>query len=139
MDASAANGMAQRVGLNKVRHIEVDVLWLQEQMARRLLRTVKIPGPRNSSDLCNKNVSFTLLEQYFGQLNIYFADVHAAVAQQLHSLVFAHPGDADPLAGLPGKASCQEIAPCRTAPEVGAVLAGAGPLRSPVEGESSRG
>ena len=33
MDASAAIGMAQRVGLNKVRHIEVDVLWLQEQMA----------------------------------------------------------------------------------------------------------
>ena len=35
MDASAAIGMAQRVGLNKVRHIEVDVLWVQEQMARR--------------------------------------------------------------------------------------------------------
>ena len=33
MDSSAAIGMVQRVGLNKVRHIEVDVLWLQEQMA----------------------------------------------------------------------------------------------------------
>ena len=35
MDASAAIGMAQRTGLNKVRHVEVDVLWLQEQQARR--------------------------------------------------------------------------------------------------------
>ena len=28
MDASAAIGMAQRTGLNKVRHVEVDVLWI---------------------------------------------------------------------------------------------------------------
>ena len=34
MDASAAIGIAQRVGLNKVRHVEVDVLWIQEQQAR---------------------------------------------------------------------------------------------------------
>ena len=63
MDASAAIGMAQRAGLIKVRHIEVDVLWLQEQMARRLLPIVKIPGPRNPSDLCTKNVPVALLEQ----------------------------------------------------------------------------
>ena len=81
MDASAAIGMAQRVGLNKVRHIEVDVLWLQEQMARRLLPIVKIPGPRNPSDLCTKNVPIALLEQYLGQMNIFFADGRAAVAQ----------------------------------------------------------
>ena len=34
MDASAAIGMAQRTGLNKVRHVEVDVLWIQEQLVR---------------------------------------------------------------------------------------------------------
>lgn len=33
MDASAAIGMAQRTGLNKVRHVEVDVRWIQEQLA----------------------------------------------------------------------------------------------------------
>ena len=37
MDASAAIGMTQRTGLNQVRHVEVDVLWIQEQQARRLL------------------------------------------------------------------------------------------------------
>ena len=30
MDASAASGMAQRVGPNKVRHVEADVLRIQE-------------------------------------------------------------------------------------------------------------
>ena len=31
MDASAAIGIIQRQGLGKLRHVEVDVLWLQEQ------------------------------------------------------------------------------------------------------------
>ena len=45
MDASAAIGMAQRTGLNKVRHVEVDVFWIQDQLARRMLRISEIPGP----------------------------------------------------------------------------------------------
>ena len=34
MDASAAMGIVQRQGIGKLRHVEVDVLWLQEQQAR---------------------------------------------------------------------------------------------------------
>ena len=71
MDASAAIGMAQRTGLNKVRHVEVDVLWIQEQVARRMLPITKIPGPRNPSDLCTKNVSVALMEQYMEHTNSY--------------------------------------------------------------------
>ena len=51
MDASAAIGIIQRHGIGKLRHIEVDVLWLQEQQARRLLPLHKVPGPRNPSDM----------------------------------------------------------------------------------------
>ena len=87
MDASAAIGMAQRTGLNKVRHVEVDVLWIQEQQARRMLPISKIPGASNPSDLCTKNVPVALLEQYLGQMNVYFAEGRADIAQQLHSLV----------------------------------------------------
>ena len=35
MDATAAMGIVQRRGLSKLRHAEVDVLWVQEQQARR--------------------------------------------------------------------------------------------------------
>ena len=35
MDATAAMGIVQRRGLSKLRHVEVDVLWVQEQQARR--------------------------------------------------------------------------------------------------------
>ena len=34
LDATAAKGIIEGRGLNKVRHIETDVLWLQEQEAR---------------------------------------------------------------------------------------------------------
>ena len=86
IDATAAMGMAQRVGLNKVRHVEVDVLWIQEQQARKLFPLRKIPGPRNPSDLCTKNVPASLVEQYMEQISVRPADGRAAVAQQLHIL-----------------------------------------------------
>ena len=37
IDANAAKGIVERKGLQKTRHIEVDILWLQEMQARRLL------------------------------------------------------------------------------------------------------
>ena len=86
MDASAAIGIAQRNGLNKVKHVEVDILWLQEQMARRILPIGTIPGPQNPSDLCTKNVGVGLIEQYMKQLSLYYEEGRAAVAQQLHAM-----------------------------------------------------
>ena len=86
MDAGAAIGLAQRTGLNKVRHVEVDVPWLQEQQARRLLPITKVPGQENPSDLCTKNVPVGLLEKYLKKLSVYFEEGRATVAQQLHRL-----------------------------------------------------
>ena len=79
-------GMAQRTALNKLRHVEVDILWIQEQVIRRMLPIEKIPGPQNPSDFCTKNVPVALMEKYLGQLHVKFAEGRAAVAQQLHSI-----------------------------------------------------
>ena len=46
MDGSAAMGMAQRTGLNKAMQVEVDVLWIQKQAARRMLPINKSAGFR---------------------------------------------------------------------------------------------
>ena len=78
--------MAQRTGLNKVRHVEVDVLRIQEQVVRRMLPIGQIPGIKKLSDLCTKNVGVALMEQYLGQLHVKFAECRAAVAQQLRRL-----------------------------------------------------
>ena len=74
IDATAAMGIAQRVGPNKVRHVEVDILWIQEQQARKILPLRKIPGPKNPSDLCTENVGVALVEQYMGQLHVKVAE-----------------------------------------------------------------
>ena len=47
IDVSATIAMAQLAGLNKVRHVEVDVLWIQDQVARRMLPISMIPGAQD--------------------------------------------------------------------------------------------
>ena len=86
MDASAAIGIVQRQGIGKLRHVEVDVLWLQEQQARRLLPLVKVPGPRNPADVGTKSISAALMDQHLSQLYLEVAEGRAAIAQQLHAI-----------------------------------------------------
>ena len=86
LDANAAMGIVQRRGLNKLRHVEVDVLWIQEQQARRLLPLRKVAGPRNPSDMMTKNVPVAAMEVYLEQLSLVYKDGRAKVAQQLHSV-----------------------------------------------------
>ena len=86
IDASAAKGMVERRGLSKVRHLDVDVLWLQEQQARRLLPLEKIPGTDNPADLMTKHVSGKDVEKYMKTLNIDFEGGRAKSAVQLHVL-----------------------------------------------------
>ena len=85
MDASAAIGIVQRQGISKLRHVEVDVLWIQKQQARRFLPLRKVPGPRKPSDMGTKNVPVALLDQYLGQLNLEVVGSRVAIAQQLHT------------------------------------------------------
>ena len=44
IDALAAKGIIERQGLSKVRHIDVNILWMQEQCARKILPVAKLPG-----------------------------------------------------------------------------------------------
>ena len=87
MDASAAIGIAQRRGLNKLRHRALDVFWVQEQRARRLLPLRKVPGPRNPSDMMTKNVDQSHIDMYLDILNLRLDIRRASVAQSLHLVV----------------------------------------------------
>ena len=44
VDATVAKGMVKRRGIFRVRHIEFDHLWIQEQEARRMLPISKVDG-----------------------------------------------------------------------------------------------
>ena len=43
-DASAAEGIAKRKGIGKIRHIDVSQLWIQEKVAEGVIRIVKVKG-----------------------------------------------------------------------------------------------
>ena len=51
IDSSAAVGVISRSGLGKLRHIEVQDLWLQEAVKAGRLAIFKIKGEHNDSDL----------------------------------------------------------------------------------------
>ena len=56
-DASAAKGIATRRGMGKVRHIEVNQLWLQEHVARGNIKVAKTDGVKNIVDQLTKYVT----------------------------------------------------------------------------------
>ena len=51
VDASAALGILQRQGVGRVQHLDVGVLWLQEQQLRRLIELTTVLGMRNPAVL----------------------------------------------------------------------------------------
>jgi len=55
-DASAAKGIASRRGLGKVRHIEVNQLWVQDKVSKGELEVRKVSGSVNISDALTKYV-----------------------------------------------------------------------------------
>ena len=55
VDASAAIGIAQRKGLGKIRHLDVQSLWIQDALRQRRMNISKVPGAGNPSDLMTKH------------------------------------------------------------------------------------
>ena len=55
-DASAAVGIACRIGVGKIRHIEVNQLWLQEKVYEGKIKLEKIRTEDNIADALTKPV-----------------------------------------------------------------------------------
>ena len=55
-DSSAAKGMASRKGLGKVRHVEVNQLWVQQKVGTGEIELRKVEGANNLADALTKYV-----------------------------------------------------------------------------------
>ena len=53
-DSSAAMGICQRQGLGKLRHIQTNTLWIQEQVRTKTIELRKVKGEVNPADLFTK-------------------------------------------------------------------------------------
>ena len=69
-DSSAAKGIASRKGLGKVRHIEVNQLWIQDKVANGEIELMKIPGSTNVADALTKSVESEKLLWHMDQVNM---------------------------------------------------------------------
>ena len=89
MDANAAQGIIDRQGLSKVRHLDVNTLWLQEQVARDAVPLVKVPGPYNCADLMTKHVPAELIKRHTERMSLEFQEGRAEKAAKLQSIAKA--------------------------------------------------
>ena len=63
-DASAAKGIASRRGMGKVRHIEVNQLWVQDMVARGIVKISKIATTENLADHLTKYLACTGINEH---------------------------------------------------------------------------
>ncbi len=68
-DSSAAEGIASRKGLGKVRHLEVNQLWLQDKVANKEIRIVKVPGTENVADALTKHIANAEIDWHLTNAN----------------------------------------------------------------------
>ena len=72
-DASAAIRICNRIGLGKVRHIEVNQLWLQEKAAKKKMEIIKVGTLENLADALTKSLDAESMRRHLVGVN---AGVH---------------------------------------------------------------
>ena len=91
LDATAAKGILERQGISKVRHIDVNVLWLQQQVARKIVPLIKVDGTANCADLLTKHLTANIQEKHVDMMKLEFRTGRAQIAAQLHALNRVRP------------------------------------------------
>jgi hypothetical protein len=89
MDATAAQGVIDRQGISKIRHLDLNVLWLQEQLARELAPITKVLGTKNGADLMTKNVDAPLMLEHCRRLGVESREGRSTKASALQSCAAA--------------------------------------------------
>ena len=82
-DSSAAIGMAERVGIGRVRHIDVGQLWVQQRLRHKDFKLHKCLGTNNPADILTKHVARILLDALLSRLGVCFELGRAASAPEL--------------------------------------------------------
>ena len=76
-DASAAIGIASRIGLGKIRHIEVSQLWLQEKVRSGKVIINKVDTSCNLADALTKGVDATIIAKHLSGAGVVIrTDIH---------------------------------------------------------------
>ena len=72
-DSSAARGIAQRLGVGKVRHLAVTTLWIQECVHNKEFSVLAIHTSKNPEDILTKCVPRNVLTKMLGLIGMFDA------------------------------------------------------------------
>ena len=67
-DSSASKGIASRVGLGTVRHLDVALLWLHHHVNKRTLEIRKVPGKQNIADIGTKDLAHEVIARHMNTM-----------------------------------------------------------------------
>ena len=85
-DASATLGIVRRQGLGKLRHINVQYLWLQDRTRNGDLEVQKVAGAENPADLLTKHLAVESMLKHMAALNMEFPSGRARLAPTLSNI-----------------------------------------------------
>ena len=74
VDASAAKSVASRVGVGKIRHLDVKFLWIQEAVRAGKITVRKVRGVENPADILTKPKSVDEVEDLLKSIGGYMVD-----------------------------------------------------------------
>ena len=82
-DASAAIGIANRIGIGKIRHIETNQVWLQQKVLDGELVVSKVTGEDDLADTLTKPVDGKLLTEHLARIGSILCDGRQQLAPAL--------------------------------------------------------
>ena len=99
-DSIATLGICGRQGLGKLRHIDIQCLWIQQRVRDRTIELAKVRGEENPADLFTKHLTAQdRIHALPGQLGCSYAGGRAAAAPKLRAGAGATKGEMLALAG----------------------------------------
>ena len=82
-DATAAMGMSRRLGIGKIRHLDVSLLWIQDKVRTGEIDLQKVLGKDHPADALTKHLPGPQLQEHLKRMNITFETGSASTAPQL--------------------------------------------------------
>ena len=93
-DATAAMGMARRLGVGKIRHLDTALLWVQGHVRSGEILLEKVAGPDNPGDALTKYLSGPDLRGHLARMHLHFEEGRAQSAPQLTTACSAELSEA---------------------------------------------
>ena len=81
-DATAANGIARRRGMGRIRHLDATDLWIQEKFTSKAATIDKVLGTKNPADILTKHVDGSALRVALQKMGMAILDGRSDVAPQ---------------------------------------------------------